>query len=323
LPPSLAPHEVYTAANAADAALFGADLLGVHRVSVKSADARAFVATYHAVSLDAVTVGYLDYGTDVEVEIREPTDHLLVLVPTTGSSQVDFDGIEVRTSPVHAVIVPASTPFRIRCDRNAAHFVVRFHRNAVTRHLTRVLGRPVDTLPRFEPRFDLTAEAATRWNTTIQLINTELQVPESLLSTGRGTAALEEFLLNALLYSQMSDLADELELERPSERPTVTRAREFILARLTEPIAIDDVAAAAGVGVRTLQQHFREDLGVTPSTYLRDMRLDRIRDELAASANRGTTVADVAARWGLTHLGRFSAAYRKRFGELPSQTLRA
>jgi AraC-like DNA-binding protein len=34
------------------------------------------------------------------------------------------------------------------------------------------------------------------------------------------------------------------------------------------------------------------------------------------------SVAEVAARWGFSHLGRFAAAYRKRYGESPSHTLR-
>ena len=34
------------------------------------------------------------------------------------------------------------------------------------------------------------------------------------------------------------------------------------------------------------------------------------------------SVADTAFKWGFSHLGRFSAAYRREFGELPRETLR-
>jgi len=34
-----------------------------------------------------------------------------------------------------------------------------------------------------------------------------------------------------------------------------------------------------------------------------------------------SSVKAVALKWGFTHMGRFSAQYRKRFGELPSHTL--
>jgi AraC family transcriptional regulator, ethanolamine operon transcriptional activator len=33
-------------------------------------------------------------------------------------------------------------------------------------------------------------------------------------------------------------------------------------------------------------------------------------------------VMSVAHRWGFKHLGRFSATYRRTYGELPSDTLR-
>ena len=52
------------------------------------------------------------------------------------------------------------------------------------------------------------------------------------------------------------------------------------------------------------------------------MRLRGVRIELRQSCSRRTRVADVAAQWGFWHMGQFAADYRRRFGELPSETLR-
>jgi transcriptional regulator GlxA family with amidase domain len=73
----------------------------------------------------------------------------------------------------------------------------------------------------------------------------------------------------------------------------------------------------AGVSARRLQEAFREHLGTTPMEYLRSVRLDRVHAELRCGAGG---VTETAHRWGFTHLGRFAAAYRERFGVLPSET---
>jgi transcriptional regulator GlxA family with amidase domain len=56
--------------------------------------------------------------------------------------------------------------------------------------------------------------------------------------------------------------------------------------------------------------------------YVRTARLERARQDLV-SAPPGAQVTDIALRWGFNHVGRFSTAYRKRYGESPLQTLRA
>lgn len=60
---------------------------------------------------------------------------------------------------------------------------------------------------------------------------------------------------------------------------------------------------------------------ISPVTYLRTMRLNRVRSELRQCP--ASTVGDVAARWGFWHLSRFAREYRALFGELPSATLKA
>lgn len=85
--------------------------------------------------------------------------------------------------------------------------------------------------------------------------------------------------------------------------------------------SIGELAAACGVTARTLQKHFRRFLGRTPTQELLDLRLEQVRLELLR-AKPGARVAESAMRWGFAHLGRFAAAYRRRYGEVPSVTVR-
>jgi AraC-like DNA-binding protein len=57
-----------------------------------------------------------------------------------------------------------------------------------------------------------------------------------------------------------------------------------------------------------------------PVAYLRVTRLNQARLDLTRPPP-GTTVTDVAMRWGFLHLGHFSKAYRDLFDETPRETL--
>jgi len=102
---------------------------------------------------------------------------------------------------------------------------------------------------------------------------------------------------------------------------SVRAARDFIEANLSERLTAAAVASAANVSTRTLQAAFRSELRTTPTAYIRSIRLDRARADLSIAADT-STVTDIATRCGISHLGRFAASYRERFGETPSQTLR-
>ena len=96
-------------------------------------------------------------------------------------------------------------------------------------------------------------------------------------------------------------------------------AASHIQAHLSSAIALGDLARAAGVSERTLHTHVTRAHGVHPMAWLRLQRLDAARAQLRSG--RAQSVAEVAQRCGFAHLGRFSAYYRERFGELPSATL--
>ncbi|MCS5485843.1 helix-turn-helix domain-containing protein [Curtobacterium flaccumfaciens pv. beticola] len=102
----------------------------------------------------------------------------------------------------------------------------------------------------------------------------------------------------------------------------VRAAVETIHSRAHEPLTVSDIARAADLSVRGLQESFQRVLERTPMEYLREVRLRRAHDDLLRSEPGTVSVADVAVRWGFTHMGRFSGEYLRRFGEYPKQTLR-
>lgn len=85
---------------------------------------------------------------------------------------------------------------------------------------------------------------------------------------------------------------------------------------------VADLAAYCEVSPRALQLGFQRHVGMSPITYLRDVRLRRADAELRVAAP-DDTVAGVAHRWGFAHLGRFAASDKARSGQPPGRTLRA
>lgn len=91
----------------------------------------------------------------------------------------------------------------------------------------------------------------------------------------------------------------------------------------TDPFDLETLCRETERSPRVIQYTFKELFGVGPRAWFEIMKLNEARRELAATTVAPSTIADVALRWGFTHLGRFSRDYRRLFGETPSQTLRA
>lgn len=101
----------------------------------------------------------------------------------------------------------------------------------------------------------------------------------------------------------------------------VRQAEEFMRAHFAMPLRVADIAAAAGLRVRSLETAFQRVAGSTPWAKLTSIRLEQARLRLLTSD--GTeSVTSIALECGFAHLGRFARLYKKAFGELPSETLR-
>src|SRR5476651_719709 len=100
----------------------------------------------------------------------------------------------------------------------------------------------------------------------------------------------------------------------PPERHLL-RARDLVDARYFEPLAVDDLARAAGLSRAHFSREFRRAFGESPHAYLLTRRLER-----AAALLRSTdrSVADVCFSVGLQSVGSFTSSFTRTFGISPT-----
>ena len=144
-------------------------------------------------------------------------------------------------------------------------------------------------------------------------------------STGSlNTETASNLLARTILrIADVSSQPDTERLKASAASAVARRAQGYIEEHLTETIRLRDLCLDTGVGLRTLQRCFAAQFQISPTDYIKAQRLNAVRRELVAIDPIHCRVTDVALRNGLSHLGRFSADYKRFFGELPSVTLSA
>ena len=129
-------------------------------------------------------------------------------------------------------------------------------------------------------------------------------------------------LLTATLVALTSACRDDPIRGADQRKRVVDRACELLLSQPDEPPSLFEVCQRVGTSPRKLGYCFQDVLGISPARYVKTIRLNSVRRELARPIEAARSVYDVAARWGFWHFGHFSEDYRKQFDELPSETLR-
>lgn len=203
-----------------------------------------------------------------------------------------------------------------------SQLIFRLDRSVVERRLEAILGHALEQPLVFQRRFGLDKGAGRILAFQARTMLADLSGPDSLLARGHATQETERLLIAALLHSEQHNYSRELrEPGRRSLPRHLRRARNFIVEHLDQDITVEILAMETGVSGRTLYRGFHDFLGTTPSTYLRELRLDAAHQSLL-EAGPESKITDIALRYRFNHLGRFAADYRTRFGEYPTETLR-
>jgi AraC-like DNA-binding protein len=134
--------------------------------------------------------------------------------------------------------------------------------------------------------------------------------------------ALEQQLIHIMVRCLADATGIQMTRGAICHEAIIVRFEEYLEANLLSPLFLPEVCAAIGVSERTLRASCEEHLGMGPIRFLMLRRMHLAHRTLVRADPSSATVTRIAIDHGFWELGRFSAAYRALFGELPSETLR-
>lgn len=248
----------------------------------------------------------------------QPQDEYIAMWMGAGDGTIDLGGSDTKAEIGRPAMFPTGKLFEFEMNdykQNLVHFRAGYLEQVAAEHEGALAG-PLS----FDHTARLDAAALNRWRHTIATVAKTVLAPAPASSLLQ--AEVTRMAAIALLETFPHEVAGYDPVLLNPRNARLRSAVDFIHAHARLPLTATDIAREVNLSPRGLQQAFSSQLGTTPTNYLRKVRLDHVRAELLALHPDHTTVADVARRWGFTHMGRFSAVYADKFGEYPNDTLR-
>jgi AraC-like DNA-binding protein len=284
-----------------------------------------FFALHNSAVFGGFSVNYVAYGGSVSIDPGCLERFFLLQIPMRGSARIQTASRDIAAAPnACASLLSPTIPTRMTWQGNCAQLILLVDRRLLEQRAAALSGQPAGAVE-FEPAVDLTSAGGQALQSRIlELVDlAERLGPQRSLSP-IATANMRETLLAGWLHGQRHSASDAIERfcgRAEALPPSLRRAREFLHTHADEPLDLEQLAAAAGTGIRALQLGFQRHFGTSISEMLRDIRLAHLNVRLAA-ASPDESITDIAFELGFTHLSRMASAYRAKFGETPSATLR-
>lgn len=260
-------------------------------------------------------------------------------------------GIQLNAEQLPAAASIEFSVFIVLCgfnvDQHASSVLIRKIRNIASR---------VDAIGGVEGGSMLLAEtgllrghrATTHWedldqmaesNPDITVVRDRFVVSKKMFTTGgaspcidlmlhmvsqRHGRALAERVAGAFIYDPVhsgSDPQSLVSLSRlQSHAPKVARAISLMETHLEDPLPIPRIAEMIGLSTRRLETLFRAELGESPASYFRALRLAEAR-RMTVDTQR--PFQDIAVRSGFNSQSAFTRAFVAHYGESPGRVRRA
>jgi len=227
-----------------------------------------------------------------------PARWQMVLLLYPGTAVVRGEASEF--VPGTVLVLPPATPLILRFRGDSLHIACHFGLHGVRED--RVMGH-VPQLTVLDPNREL-----NRFRETLDFAY------EARITNKARAAAFIWDMFGRLRLSD-TDGADQSD----HVHPTIRKATQWFEMHLADPIRVADVAAFCGITRQHLLRLFRQELGTTPSRYIRSRRTRRAH-LLLTQTDRPIKL--IAADVGIRDLAHFSRIVKEEYGSSPRQIRR-
>jgi AraC-like DNA-binding protein len=291
------------------------------RISGRGDDFRHELTGFATPSLQVASYRYTR-GLSLDID---PFGYLMAVAVTGGNAEVCAEREEAAGGGGAVFLLyPPVSPLRVGWGDDFAARLFAMPLDQVERVAAEQAGVARGDL-RFTSMRPVSATMARLWRKTMDFTASQLAGPQPAAASPLVEQAIAAMAAAAVLAVFPNTTQSRGYLPGPgwAGPAALRRAVAFIDEHAHEPVTLTQVAEASGASGRALRHAFSRQYSVTPSGYLRRVRLERAHEDLrAADPEHGVTVAGIARRWGWASPSQFAAAYRRRFGVPPSQTLR-
>ena len=285
-------------------------------------DRKRFGVRMNGLKIGRTSLVYNRFGSDSKIQSDLPGEPVFFVLGTGKPSVFLPSNRAAGTPSVEPVLVANAN--RLEIDRPADSGVLTLR--VALADLEEQVERLTDRHHRgglvFDRDGDMGGGSAQFLKRLMGFLIAELESDPKLATSPVFRSGAEEMLLGALL-ALPHNRSDSLSDERAHEISPglVNRAQEFMRAKLGEAITVNDLLRVCECSRSALFSAFRNARGFSPIEFLTEQRLQAARRDLL-EPGASTSVTSVGVDCGFVHLGRFASAYRKRFGESPSATLK-
>jgi AraC-like DNA-binding protein len=297
--------------------------LSEHEICWKgnNVDTELFKARIHRLE-----IFMLKYGAEVVITPEPFQNFVLVHMTMKGVAEIESDRQKISIRENQAAVLSPQKSLRMWWQAGSEQLILK-----IPVGLFDEIRMPEKTPGEAIPSVHLLPPTAMlHWNYLMQSLLGVLNLPGKANGKANWIDHVERSAVQFLSdqFSEFpaqaaceSEIISHTSLEALSGSSAVCRLdalEQYIWKKLSAPVSLNDLANAAGVSVRWLNVLCQQQHGIAPMVLLRNKRLDAARTKLISCPE--AKITDTAFEFGFGHLGRFSAYYQERFGELPRVT---
>lgn len=282
----------------------------------------SFKAEFCQLTVSGVQFVHYAYQGRRMTEFTLDSDYLGVHYTTRGERTFSLgnDVIAQARAGDYLFTTNKSPLIRLALSEDFAGLSVYFPIPATQRFSLRGAPKSDDGLTHYLEHGLIVAGPSSMWGTHLAYA-LDYAIESAVSGTAADAPLLDEYLYLLFCHELAAQVHQRDANQQYTAIPLKLKVAEtFVIENALRAPSVEEVAAEAGLSVRNLHALFVKFRGMSPSAFIRERRLMGIRTALR-HAKAGTTVSEVATFWGYQNFGNFAASYKKRFGELPSETL--